>query len=590
MKVTQYIAYGLISLLPALSSANSITGYEIIDTDTQKVSSTMKFGLGVWQLNRAQLPKNFNIRVKTSSDVSLVRSQLINPKSADPKKRDDGTNYQRDDKKAQFAIGSESGQNLNAMLFKNDKYSLSVVAMNSANGKNTILSSEKVTIEFFNKSVEDLGPVRVFPGSDQFSGYNTKGGRGGVICKVNSLADDGTPGTLRYCVNQVGPRVVVFEVGGTILLTSTLKIGNKFITIAGQTAPSPGITLLGQTVRIQTSEVLVQHLKIRLGDKSGQKDVVEIFYYSDKDKSGASLCNREAIENVVFDHVSLSWGIDGTFDTQTLGCVGKIKNIALVNSFISEHLDNSVHGEGAHSYASLIGYGTHEVSMIRNMYAHNKARNPRLDSDVRAHVINNLIYNGGWHGVEIRNASKFYEIPTTANIIGNAQDISSEASRAPSVMIGIQSRYKFIDHSLFLSDNANVGPLYKVTKPNRYPAGEQLLTADDVFSATPVLSLSGLKIMPATDVKTFVTQNSGARPADRDLVDARLVSEVLAGRGKIIDRPNQYEYQELLKQADTTKATRRTFKDVSNPWGDDNGNGWSNLEEILYKQAKDVSN
>lgn len=589
MKFTQYIACAVLGLIPALASANSILGYDIVDTETQKVSSTIKFGLGTWQLNRAQLPKNFNIRVRTTSQVDLVRSQLVNPKSTNLKKRDDGSNYQRDDKKAPFAVGGESGEILNSIAFKDDKYNLNIAAIETFNGTHKTLSSEKISIEFYYKPQADLGPLRVFPGADEFSGHTTKGGRGGVICKVNSLADDGTAGTLRYCVNQVGPRVVVFEVGGTILLKSTLSIVNKFITIAGQTAPSPGITLLGQTLRVQTSEVLVQHLKVRLGDKSGQKDVVEIFYYSDKDKSGVSMCNREAVENVVFDHVSLSWGIDGTFDTQTLGCVGKIKNIALVNSFISEHLENSVHGEGAHSYASLIAYGTHDISMMRNMYAHNKARNPRLDSDVRAQVINNFMYNVGWHGVEVRNASRFYQFPTTANIIGNAQDISLDSTRAPSVMVGIQSRFKHVDHSLYLSDNANVGPLYKITKPNVYPAGEKLLTADDVFSAAPVLSLSGLKIMPSSDVKAFVLKNSGARPADRDFIDARLVSEVEAGRGKIIDRPHQYEYDELLKQADPAKASRKIFKDIQNPWEDDNQNGWSNLEEALYFQAQELS-
>ena len=83
----------------------------------------------------------------------------------------------------------------------------------------------------------------VFPGAQGF-GTDTPAGRGGKVYRVKNLSDNSSdPDSLRHCVNQSGPRVCVFETSGTINLSSRLNINNSFITIAGQTAPSPGITL-----------------------------------------------------------------------------------------------------------------------------------------------------------------------------------------------------------------------------------------------------------------------------------------------------------------------------------------------------------
>src|SRR4051794_31381387 len=81
-----------------------------------------------------------------------------------------------------------------------------------------------------------------FPGAIGWAAATTPGGRGGRIIRVTTLAADG-PGSLREAVEAKGPRIVVFEVGGVIDLgQKTLTIREPFLTIAGQTGPSPGIT------------------------------------------------------------------------------------------------------------------------------------------------------------------------------------------------------------------------------------------------------------------------------------------------------------------------------------------------------------
>ena len=102
--------------------------------------------------------------------------------------------------------------------------------------------------------------VWFFPDID-WSAY-TDGGRGGEIVRVTNLNNDG-PGSLREAIAMEGPRIVVFEVGGVIdLEKQTITISNPDITIAGQTAPSPGITLIRGGIDVKTHDVILQHLRI----------------------------------------------------------------------------------------------------------------------------------------------------------------------------------------------------------------------------------------------------------------------------------------------------------------------------------------
>src|SRR5436190_8999519 len=81
-----------------------------------------------------------------------------------------------------------------------------------------------------------------FPGAQGWAAQ-TPGGRGGRIIRVTNLNASGA-GSFRAALEARGPRIVVFEVAGVIDMgLSTWTIDQPFLTIAGQTAPSPGITL-----------------------------------------------------------------------------------------------------------------------------------------------------------------------------------------------------------------------------------------------------------------------------------------------------------------------------------------------------------
>ena len=127
---------------------------------------------------------------------------------------------------------------------------------------------------------------------------NVRGGLGGEVIPVTTLASSG-PGSLRAALETTGPRVVVFEVGGVIdLATESLAIQEPFVTIAGQTAPSPGITIIRGSLSIFTNDVVVQHLTVRPGD-AGQAVGWE--------PDGISLGSAH---DVIVDHCSVSWAVD----------------------------------------------------------------------------------------------------------------------------------------------------------------------------------------------------------------------------------------------------------------------------------------
>ncbi len=130
-----------------------------------------------------------------------------------------------------------------------------------------------------------------FPGAEGYGKY-TIGGRDGLIYNVTNLNDSGK-GSLRDGIELQGSRIIVFQVSGTIHLKSPLTIRNGNISIFGQTAPKPGITITGFPVEVFANNVIVRYLSIRLSDKNNVE--------------GDALECKDA-KNVIFDHLSLSWG------------------------------------------------------------------------------------------------------------------------------------------------------------------------------------------------------------------------------------------------------------------------------------------
>jgi hypothetical protein len=144
--------------------------------------------------------------------------------------------------------------------------------------------------------------VPVIPGGAGF-GITTSAGRGGAVYRVTNINASGS-GSLKACIDASGPRTCIFEVSGIIRLTEDLKIRNGRLTIAGQTAPSPGIMIRGAAINIHASDILIQHMRIRAGDDLVGPAPVN------RDSFKIEGSSTEPVKNIVVDHCSFGWAVD----------------------------------------------------------------------------------------------------------------------------------------------------------------------------------------------------------------------------------------------------------------------------------------
>lgn len=214
-----------------------------------------------------------------------------------------------------------------------------------------------------------------FPTAEGYGKY-TVGGRGGKVYEVTNL-NDGGEGSLRAAVEAEGPRTVVFRVSGTIGLQRQLRITNPYITIAGQTAPGDGICLKGYPLSISADEVIIRHIRVRLGDETRTE--------SDAISSGSH-------RNIIVDHVSASWSVDETMS------IYHCEDVTVQWCIISESLFASSHTKGAHGFGGI--WGSNHGTYHHNLIACHSSRNPRFAGGVGfVDFRNNVIYNWGFNSI-----------------------------------------------------------------------------------------------------------------------------------------------------------------------------------------------
>ena len=96
------------------------------------------------------------------------------------------------------------------------------------------------------------------------------------------------------------------------------------------------------------------------------------------------------------------------------------------------------------------------------------------------------------------------------------------------------------------------------------------------------LGLQRLGDVRAEHYRTYAAAHAGARPAERCPVDARVVDQVTSGTGGII------KSQEDVGGWPALAENCRELTVPNNPSGDDDGDGYTNLEEWLHAFAAEV--
>ena len=240
-----------------------------------------------------------------------------------------------------------------------------------------------------------------FPGAEGFGMYTT-GGRGGKVYHVTTLEDNGKTslkGSLRWANAQAGPRIIVFDVSGTIFLKSALKI-NENTTIEGQTAPGDGICIADYPVTLN-SNTITRYLRFRLGNR-------QVAHHEGDGLGGMDL------HDVMGDHCSVSWSID-----ECLSVYGS-KNLTVQWCLVGQSLKNAGHSKGAHGYGG--NWGGSGATYHHNLLAHHESRVPRLgprprtQTDERMDLRNNVFYNWagngcyGGEGMNVNIVNNYYKV------------------------------------------------------------------------------------------------------------------------------------------------------------------------------------
>lgn len=364
--------------------------------------------------------------------------------------------------------------------------------------------------------------------AEEFIGFGNvpiRGGLGGKILRVTNLNADG-PGSLAAALRYNGKRVIVFEVGGVIDLKGrSLVVPHPRVTIAGQTAPSPGITLIRGGLDILTHDVVVQHLRIRVGSAGKKKGSGW-----EVDAIGLNRAHR-----VVVDHCSLTWATDENLSASGPRFRGKSlidwrnrtsHDVTFSNNIIAEGLSNATHAKGEHSKGTLLHDNVTNVVVVGNLYACNVERNPLAKGGVHAVVVNNWISNPGkraiHHGLNHKEWGERKPVTSRLAIVGNV--VEHGPNTTDDVAVFENQRESPLE--LYLKDNIAYDRKNQMKPELKGKVTKNL--------EEPPLWPTGFKALPVRKVRQRVAAEAGARPWDRDEVDSRIVQVALDRVGKII--------------------------------------------------------
>ena len=374
-----------------------------------------------------------------------------------------------------------------------------------------------------------------FPVLKVIDGAGATGGRGGDVYHVTTLEDNGEEGSLRAAVSKPD-RIIVFDVAGIINLKEAL-VFSKNLTIAAQTAPGDGVVLYGNRVSFTgASNLICRHLRIRMGTNGPDG------------KDAAGIANGE---NMIFDHLSVTWGRDENFSINWDSKGTLPRNITIQNSILGQGLQN-------HSCGGLIQTDTESgITLFRNLYTDNKTRNPKVKG--LNQFVNNVVYNWGSGAAYNMGGDSSGQSETTIEdnyfIVGpvdNWQNVRQEDNSIKVEKVPMSPTPPFlggnVDFRAYYKgnyyDNDKDGLLngFELTQANwaEYCKGEPtFLSAPS--DKHPAISQQ----TSATEAYNWIVKNVGASLPARDEVDQYLIDELtsLGKKGTIIQ--NEQDVQQF---------------------------------------------
>lgn len=437
-----------------------------------------------------------------------------------------------------------------------------------------------------------------FPGAEGYGKVAT-GGRGGKIIKVTNLNDSGA-GSLRAAIDEKGPRIIVFEVDGNIVLKSRLQVKNGDLTIAGQTAPGDGICIQNYEMNVDADNVIIRFVRFRMGDLTKNEQDALWGRYREK---------------IIIDHCSMSWSIDECSSFYAN------KDFTMQYCLLAESLNKSFHEKDDHGYGAI--WGGVNASFHHNLLAHHNSRNPRFDGGFRSGTgaspkgkdlvdfRNNVIYNwkgnstyGGENGQYNMVANYYKAGPATASNKNRIVQVSMETADVKTYGPGYGKFYvegNFVANSSTVSANNWSGGV-------NYQSGAGLTEA--LVRLTSPVGNTSVSAQGAQDAYTKVLDLAGAC-FKRDAVDARIIKETKDGTVTYSGSKTQYPgiidsqtdvggWPELKKgtvlkdtdgdgMPDDWEIANKLDPKVANANGKNLSTGYDNIEVYINSLVKEIT-
>ena len=363
--------------------------------------------------------------------------------------------------------------------------------------------------------------IPAFPGAEG-GGMYSFGGRGGRVIVVTNLNDDG-PGSFRAACEAAGPRIVIFNVAGIIRLTDRIRVRAPYITIAGNTAPGDGVCIAGNTVELETHDIVIRHMRFRRGamDAADRNDAF----------------GGNPVGNLMIDHVSASWGLDENMSMyrhmyRPPGGGPELKlptvNVTIQHSIFSEAL-NTYH----HAFGSTIG-GLNST-FHRNLWANNTGRNPSVGMYGDFTFVNNVLFNYRHRTIDGGDQRSFFNIinnylkpgPGTPDSPVRFRLLKPESERSKTVIDNfgrVHVSGNVVEGNPSVSrDNWDGGVQPEVRTLNRADVLAKI-KAETPFAHAP------LTITTAEAAFSYVLAHAGATLPVRDAVDQRVTAMVRDGK------------------------------------------------------------
>lgn len=404
------------------------------------------------------------------------------------------------------------------------------------------------------------------------------------ILRVNSLSSantgSGDAGTWRYCIARHqslgGPSTIVFDVGGTIDLQGISSVcrGN-LLTVAGESAPSPGIQFINATTfEFLGSDICVRHLTLR--PKGSTSINTNAMYFKADATSGSSY-------RLVADHLTTMWGPDQVFSTyvdNNLVNTGVVEDLTVSNCIIAEGI--GIAGELTHQYGSLMGDNQGPWLAYGNLFAHCRDRSP-ISRANRFAMVNNVVYNWGNAASQLasQNRGPYNAVATLASLVGNVYVKGLDTSNGTVVQNTTSSTRPLVSGSqVYLSDNLR----YTVANVNDTPASQSGLVSSAISSwlvgSVPYWP-TGLVADSAANVRAIVQGFAGSRPGERDTETARLITEATGntGRFKVASSVTHATYT----SSDVSSEDRWSAPSGGGTWNTIDSTGYTKLETYLHQ-------